>query len=404
MNHIISYKLFEQLKPPVKPISGDEVVVKKPIPKKVIKQPKTIVSSGYEFDLVTNSKDKFEVQPNNIYKCIAKFNGKGGYDKYVQKCEPKNYSKLQTQLEKAVEYYEKWLSDPDTKKKLKNKDSIVNIQTVPSLLNLKVLTLDGIINDIEGAQAFVYTDDDNGQIYWNNVNTLGDLSDEFIRSTLIHEIGHLIDHKLRKLGEKSIYDKNHKCKGVVSRSSKPKKEKAKGSLWADKDYLESPTEIYARLQQTRDFLGLKPIETPQSFIDKFLNALKTNKLKFHYQTHPYHDKETETTSEAVPHQYLTVIDNKTKLCFTPNTKIDKSKFSDEYISWFIENSPQYTPQTPIEEMVKYIGLDRFSISALFINFSEVKNGKLIVDIQKLCDTNNELVKTQDQSDVARRTA
>lgn len=394
MLHLKSYNLFEQLKPPVKSIQSDETRVKKPQNPKLIPQ-KSIISYGLEFEKVSKKLDR-------IYKVVSVYDKKGGYNPVDQKVDLEFYSVLDVELTKSIKYYEEWLKKPDTIKKLKNKGSIDSIRSI--LLTIKILASTGVIAGEKGSQAFV-TDNEFNHIFWCYLEELGKSSSNDISSTLIHEIGHLIDFKLRRLGEKSIYDKDHKCKGVVR--SKPNQTNNRDDLWNNVEYIETPTEIYARLQQLRKYIGLNPIETPQSFIDKFLKALKDKKLYFNFETAPFHTKKQDDPSyvgDAIPHQFLTVIDNKTKLCFTPNSNPDKNLFSNQDTSWFIDRLPKYTPQTPINKLKTYIDMNKHFVSMLLINFAEVKGGKLIIDIQRLCNVNNELVKNKDSDSVASKTA
>lgn len=394
MLYLKSYNLFEQIKPPVKSIQSDETRVKKPQNPKLIPQ-KSIISYGLEFEKVSKKLDR-------IYKVVSAFDKKGGYNPVDQKVDLEFYSVLDVELTKSIKYYEEWLKKPDTIKKLKNKGSIDSIRSI--LLTIKILASTGVIAGEKGSQAFV-TDNELNHIFWCYLEELGKSSSNDISSTLIHEIGHLIDFKLRRLGEKSIYDKDHKCKGVVR--SKTNQTNNRDDLWNNVEYIETPTEIYARLQQLRKYIGLNPIETPQSFIDKFLKALKDKKLYFNFETSPFHTKKQDDPSyvgDAIPHQFLTVIDNKTKLCFTPNSNPDKNLFSNQDTSWFIDKLPKYTPQTPINKLKTYIDMNKHFVSMLLINFAEVKGGKLIIDIQRLCNVNNELVKNKDSDSIASKTA
>lgn len=371
-----------------------------------------------------------QIGPKNQYEFGGKLYVKDSFFSriYVEKKNPVPREwiwRLNGRLNNVTAYYKKWFENPDTKKKLKNPAVINHLQGLLNNLIVFAISPPFIIDD---AQAFVfdtlnYDVSDYEKygvgfypytIYYNCKK----LDVKYMETALTHEIGHLIDFILEKNGEKTIHDQEHKCQGVIRPNDFEKffkkiigegeedENKSKNDLKTSQKYIETPTEIYARLQEFRKALGLRPVETPENVISKIIHGLAERTLKWikkinFINTYPkgeYMDlpEGTQNPDKFIvwnkPEQELTIIDSGRKLCFTPVPKI----------------GPKYSPTTPLVDLRDNIDIGDTSTHQTFgdllINFAEVKNGKLIVDIQKLCNVNNELVKNKDLDSVISKTA
>jgi hypothetical protein len=316
---------------------------------------------------------------------------------------------LNEKLDIGIKYYKNWFDKPDTKKKLKNPKVISKL--IGFLDSIRIFALSPPFS-VENAQAYVFdwVNDELSYEKWGKglhpftiFYNCENFDRNYMESTIIHEIGHLIDFILRKNGEKNIYDKEHKCQGVIKPSNSDPpwmswlgiqkgEDRTKIDRRKNQTYIETPTEIYARLQEFRKSLGLRPVETPQNVISKIIDGMFDGTLEWKTITNYTRtkDDDTETISYDNPKQIMTIIDGGKKLCFTP-TKI----------------GPKYLPTTSIVDLKDGIDLkdgnSRHTYGELLINFAEVKGGKLIIDFQKLCNVNNELVKNKDLDSVASKT-
>ncbi len=376
MRHIDSFHLFEQkvkLKDKTK-VSTDKTLVVKPVIKKPLKQ-----NNIY---LYGNDCKQVEF---GVYKVVSKWDGKKSTP-ITTKVDPQWYKKLSEQRHKAIEYYIDWLSKPDTQKKLKNPKSLDQIKKV--IYNVIII---GITEPLQkgwtsskGATAFVFDDGSNHIHYFVDGNLQ---SDEFIQKVLTHEIGHLIDFQLKKLGEKTIYGSDHKCDGVS------KVDKTGDDYTSSNTYVEQGTENYARLQVIRKTLDLNPIETPQGFIDKFFKKLQSRELKLLFDVSL--NKLTPMTKltwygeETITGFALISINNKTKIKVRVNTEFwgddfwdDKKEKKDRVEFLFI-----YKGDTPITDF-----------GYLLAQYSEITKDGLIINIDEICKHNNQVVMNKQKSD------
>jgi len=378
MRHIDSFHLFEQKinLPNQTKLSGDKTLVVKPVIRKPLKQD-NIFFYG-------NEGKQIEF---GVYKVVSKWDGDKGKSLPVNpKIDPQWYKRLSEQRQKAIEYYIDWLSKSDTQKKLKNSKSLEKIKTV--IYNAIII---GITEPLQkgwtsskGATAFVFDDESNHIHYFVD----GDLqSDERILKTLIHEIGHLIDFQLKKLGEKTIYGNDHKCDGVS------KVDRRGDDYTSSNTYVEQGTENYARLQVIRKTLGLNPIETSQSFIDKFFKKLQSRELKFLFdfslnKLTPM-TKLTWSGQETYTGFVLIPINNKTKIKIQVNTEVWGDDFWDN----------KKEKKDRVEFLYVYKGDTAITdFGYLFAQYSEITKEGLIINIDDICKINNEVVMNKPKSD------
>jgi len=370
MRHIESFHLFEQeIKLPNKnKLSSDKTKVVKPTQRKLGKQPNIFLFSS-----------EAEQVEFGVYKVISKLDTNGKSYAVNTKIDPTWFKRLSEQKQKAIEYYEGWLSKSDTKKKLKNPKSLEKIESViynSIIIGITEPLYEGGTSS-KGATAFVFDDSTNHIFYF--IRDSLQTSDSILK-TLIHEIGHLIDFELKKLGEKTIYNSDHKCDGVKKFDNKKRDEYSSTT-----EYVESNTENYARLQVIRKVLNLNPIETPQSFIDKFFNKLQSRELKFQFtfslnKLTPK-TKLTWDGNENLTNFALIPIDNKSKIKIISashwgNDFWDSKKEKNERVSF----------------LCVYKGGTRIGdFGYLFSQYSEIRKEGLIINIDDICKINNEVV-------------
>jgi hypothetical protein len=95
---------------------------------------------------------------------------------------------------------------------------------------------------------------------------LTELNDEEnVLDTILHEMAHLIDFKMQKLGEKTIASSSGYYDASVGNQD---------------SYVQSDTETFARVQRLREALGLNPNANGNDIKQKLIEFIKSKKLTF----------------------------------------------------------------------------------------------------------------------------
>ena len=362
-------------------------------------------------------------------------------------------SKIQTIIPKleqarieAQNYYYEWLKKPDTKSKFKNPKNINEI--IKLVKNIKIILDKFSYDGTGGVLAFVmppFAKDDISNaliikkytcldirklselsrmakeknkgflweswenVYFNyNFDRLQRNTPESIKSTIIHEIGHLIDYKLSQLGEKSMGD-FFRDKFVDTEDQS----KDKGTR-----YIERGTENYARLQSMREFLGLEPIETTDSIVNKILDKLKSDVIKIsttgkliRASKDSFGESEVDMVLPWKMVSKFITNDNKSitikkgrlynddleflgyKLGATSATifNFDENQSKKEILNEFDLKDDSSSPREPIDW------------AYLLVNYSKVVEDTLVINIEEISNLNNQLVKTNQKDSVASKT-
>lgn len=247
---------------------------------------------------------------------------------------------ITNESEKAKNHFSNHFSKQETTNKFKNKNNIEKIKKyIPTIRYKPYYKKDRTKGYVQDNNSNVI----NLNIYnmfnikGNNVTVKGNS----LYNTIIHEMSHLIDFKLRKLGEITIQSTT----GFYRPTS------------GDDGYVENDYETYARIQRMREVLKLSPNANGSQIKNKILELIKSKKM---------------------------ILPN--------NIKTDQLKSSVNLAFSHINNSKGalhtlWTFYTPM----KINGVQHHDIAALFAKFSFRTNigGKkyIILDIEKISKVN-----------------
>lgn len=337
----------------------------------------------------------------------------------------------------AISHYENWFKDEGTLNKFENKNNVNEVLKI--VRGIKIVLVSNDLGEILSSDALAFivspfadTDlkDDVIRKYscldkstydkikeklkkmnktfpwqsWINVYFIYEDKSSKIKTTtvddieeiLVHEIGHLIDYKLSQLGEESLanyYQKESDEDDEWGEDS--------GWDWDGSEYVKKPTENFARLQNLRQFLSLKPVETPESIIDKLLLKFKDKSLTILCSGVEYFGTNTVAPPISLnwfdhPNLFKVSDDKKSLIIKTGVVKKPEGYKSDIEVFNFRDNMTQGEIAKcfvigPDNEPGPNKNLKDFSL--LFANNSYIKDRDLIIDFVKICNLNNRFVET-----------
>jgi hypothetical protein len=170
---------------------------------------------------------------------------------------------ITNETKKVKNYYQQHYSKPETVAKFKDKNNINDIKTYIKTIKCKLI--------IEYGNRFGFVNKDKPSIINLIVNNLfvrqGDnmaSRGNLVYDTILHEMAHLIDFRMKKLGEKPITASS----GYYSPNSGENKD----------DYVQSNIETFARIQRLREILGLNPNANGYDIKEKLIEFIKSKKL------------------------------------------------------------------------------------------------------------------------------
>jgi hypothetical protein len=173
--------------------------------------------------------------------------------------EQNNNTNYDGDLQNVKNHFIKHYSNRDTIMKFKNKDNIKKILSLIPRFKLKLWNK----NDSPNQNS-------NGWVNFNspfliNLNSWKFTGNVKAYNTILHEMAHLIDNIMTKLGEDSI-----------TTNTTPLTSPQNGQ----DSYVANERETLARIQNLRSTLGIGPVDNPQMVMSKFINAIKTKKMTF----------------------------------------------------------------------------------------------------------------------------
>lgn len=244
-------------------------------------------------------------------------------------------SQLITQEGKKVKnYYLNLYSDPKTIAKFSNKANVDAVKRFIPTISFKVFSEKGSRN------GYVKTNDYD-VINLNILNLFSAKDGKIVQNgtklydTILHEMAHSIDFKMKDLGEKTIstsigyYD-----------------------VSGDKDeYVSSDLETFARVQRMREIFGLGPMDKGSQIKNKIVEFIRSKRFVF-------------------PNVKIAESNDPVGLIFVPPTK--KGKLTQ---LWGF-----YDP-------IQIDGKKNSDLSALFAKFSVAKDGKVFLNLDTIGKVN-----------------
>jgi hypothetical protein len=245
-------------------------------------------------------------------------------------------SELLTIINDYIQYY----LQKDVLSKFKNKNnSNILIENIKKIKVVCFFNPQG--NSADRAWGYIYTND-LYTVYLNIYNFFNGRVNASMKDTIIHEVGHLIDFQLRRLGEIPSYMENSVTKPNIN-----------------DEYIISKEEDYARVQRLRFTLSLSPLATLEELIEKLNNLVINKKIVVDELTISFSDK------------YMI-------LSFTrPIRNLNLSELSTVLGQTVIDN---------------YLASD---IGYLFAKYAFVKDGKIHIDLEKITKINKLFVNNDD---------
>lgn len=245
-------------------------------------------------------------------------------------------SELLSIIEKFSEYY----SNEKVISKLRNKNnSAILIENLKKIKVVPYFTPKGSAAD--RAWGYIYTND-LYNVFLNVYNFFNGRINASITDTIVHEIGHLIDFQLRRLGEVPSYVE----KGIVNPS-------------INDEYIVSREEDYARIQRLRFILDLTPFATIDELISKLDDLYRSNRMKI------------DQLKISFDNKYMV-------LSYTKAIRI-----------LTLSELSSILGQTVIDN---YLASD---IGYLFAKYSFVKDGNILIDLDKIVKVNTLFVSNDD---------
>lgn len=249
-------------------------------------------------------------------------------------------SYIDEQLNNIINKYIEYYSSEEVLSKLRNKNnSSVLIENLKKIKVISYFTPKG--NSSDRAWGYIYTNN-LYTVFLNVYNFFNGRINASINDTIIHEIGHLIDFQLRRLGEIPSYMEN----SIISPS-------------INDEYTISREEDYARVQRLRFVLSLSPLATIEELKQKLSDLVSNNRLKID-------ELKIDFLEQYMVLSYIKPIRNLTL-----------SELSSVLGQSVIDN---------------YLASD---IGYLFAKYSFVKDGKIHIDLDKISKINKLFVNNDD---------
>jgi hypothetical protein len=247
-------------------------------------------------------------------------------------------------LKKCVDYFIEFYKNPQSIAKFKNKSNVDKL--VNEIKKVKVIThLKNDDPNLNDSWGYVYIND-LYKIYINYFNFFNDKINANIYDTILHEMGHLIDFQLRRLGESPSYMEP----SVLRPLSEPDR------------YIISREEDYARIQRLRNIFKLNPIGTFGEIADKINEFILNKRI-------------------SVAHLELKVSTDKRKL----NVRLTKN-----FNTLTLSNISYILGNLVIDN---YLATD---IGYLFAKYGKLVNQNIIeIDLLKINNINNTFVSNND---------
>jgi len=335
----------------------------------------------------------------------------------------------------AISHYENWFKDEGTLNKFENKNNVNEVLKI--VRGIKIVLVSNDVRESDSLLAFVvcpFVDTDlkdnvirkysclDKSTYdkikekfkkmnktfpwqsWINVyfmyedksSKIKTMTVDDIKEILVHEIGHLIDYKLSQLGEESLAN-------FYQKESDEDDEWGEGSGWDwdGSEYVKKPTENFARLQNLRQYLNLKPVETPESIIDKLLLKFKDKSLSILCGGVEYSGTNTIASPILLdwfdhPNLFKVSDDKKSLIIKTGVVKKPEGYKSDIEVFNFRDNMTQGQIGSTFAitaENEPGSNKNKKDFTLLFANNSHIEGKDLIIDFVKICNLNNRFVET-----------
>lgn len=240
--------------------------------------------------------------------------------------------KVKTNKQNIITYYTNWFSKEETKKKFKDQTNISKLLSYLNTIKIKLYW-----NDKESPYPT-----SNGWVMRNvegvvNLNMYKLTKGNQMYNTMLHEMGHLIDFYLQKLGESTV---------TVSTEGFYDVEGGMDS------YVASESETITRIQRLRNILGIQPLDSGLVFADKIFSEIKNGNLTFG--------------------NYIVQKTNDKKYLVLSKPKKEKGTLQDLWTFYGV---------------LKFKNQKQSDIAALFANFSMIKDNKVYLNLFKIGQIN-----------------
>jgi hypothetical protein len=247
---------------------------------------------------------------------------------------------INSELNATIDRYSKYYSNNDVLSKFRNKNnSSILIENLKKIKVISYFTPQG--NSADRAWGYIYTNN-LYTVFLNVYNFFNGRLNASITDTIIHEIGHLIDFQLRRLGEIPSYMEN----SIINPS-------------INDEYTISREEDYARVQRLRFTLELSPLATIEELKQKLSNLVTSNRIQID-------ELKIDFIDQYMVLSYIKPIRNLT-----------------------LSELSSVLGQTVIDN---YLASD---IGYLFAKYSFVKEGKIYIDLDKISKINKLFVNNDD---------
>lgn len=242
--------------------------------------------------------------------------------------------KLDAAVKKARDEYEAWFKNPDTSKKFPSLFDKTKLMTVSSYIQtIKKINLIFNLPKDKNPGTMGWVSSNEPTVININVPKFHD-GDSFTNSdvyqTIKHEMAHLIDNYLTKIGVKTYNQ-------TVDTSTQ--------ELY-DKNYIINDKDQYARLNLLRSTIGAAPMDGAKELLTKFMNKVKENVITF--------PKLDVSVSKS-----------------TQSSQKNNTDLSNAYYSWIEQNGGIFVNNSPIHNFSQLFGTfaARGSGNSVLINFN-----------------------------------
>jgi Rad3-related DNA helicase len=169
-------------------------------------------------------------------------------------------NEVNNDLKRCIEYFTDFYKNPQSISKFRNKSNVDKL--LKEINKVKVIThLKNDDPNLNDSWGYVFTNN-LYTIYINYFNFFNNKVNANIYDTILHEMGHLIDFQLRRLGEIPSYMEP----SILRPQSEPD------------FYIISREEDYARIQRLRNIFKLNPIGTFDEIADKINEFISSNRI------------------------------------------------------------------------------------------------------------------------------
>jgi hypothetical protein len=241
-------------------------------------------------------------------------------------------SYIDIELKNTIEWFCEYYKKEDVISKFINKDNPKNL--VDNIKKISVVSFfrpQGTSAD--RAWGYIYTNN-LYTVYLNVYNFFNGRINASIVDTIIHEVGHLIDFQLRRLGERPSYLEPSILRSIPS-----------------DDYIISREEDYARIQRLRVLLDLSPLADVSEISDSLKKLVESKKM-------------------ILEEFNIDLIDIKMVVYLNKPIRILTLRELSSIFGNLIIND--------------YLATD---IGYLFAKYSKVEDGKIVVDLEKISKIN-----------------